>query len=190
MNKDPYDTRYDAPEEPAPERPEPLEEEARREQAFADERGDRSEGRRSDFEGPGPVYSPEAGGGPAERESFEPVDRPGDVLNDDVTVPGQRAREEAGADRPMTPEDAGAARRGAEGIDFEQRWSDIKAGFVEHPRESVEQADALVEEALTQLGTRRQSVVDRWKNADQDDTEQLRLALREYRAIFAQLVRK
>lgn len=189
MNRDPYDSQYDTPEEPTPKRREPFDEEDRGQEAFADERGAGPERRRSDFEGPGPVYSPDAGGTPAEHKSSETAGQPGDVLRDRVTVPGQRGVTEA--DRPEVARDRSEATgRSAEGIDFDQRWSDITAGFVDHPRDSVEQADALVQEALTNLGTRLQHVVDRWKNADQLDTEQLRLALQEYRAIFGQLIRK
>ncbi|WP_062355129.1 hypothetical protein [Herbidospora yilanensis] len=72
-------------------------------------------------------------------------------------------------------------------IDFDERWRDIKAAFVDDPRESVEKADALIDEAVSALAATRQSLVDQWKNSGTNDTEQLRLALREYRDLFDRL---
>ncbi|NAS21032.1 hypothetical protein GT755_04945 [Herbidospora sp. NEAU-GS84] len=72
-------------------------------------------------------------------------------------------------------------------IDFDERWRDIKAAFVDDPRESVEKADALIDEAVSALAAKRQSLVDQWKNSGTNDTEQLRLALREYRNLFDRL---
>ncbi|WP_062432481.1 hypothetical protein [Herbidospora daliensis] len=72
-------------------------------------------------------------------------------------------------------------------IDFDERWRDIKAAFVDDPRESVEKADALIDEAVSALANKRQSLVDQWKNSGTNDTEQLRLALREYRDLFDRL---
>jgi len=71
--------------------------------------------------------------------------------------------------------------------DFVQRWHEIKASFVDDPRKSVEMADALVEEAVNALTAIREALSDRWRNAEADDTEQLRLTLREYHALFDQL---
>ncbi|GIH50638.1 hypothetical protein SAMN05421833_12840 [Microbispora rosea] len=73
---------------------------------------------------------------------------------------------------------------------FDSRWREIKTGFVDDPRQSVEQADALVEEALSALTSRRQALLDQWKENEQGDTEALRLALHEYHALLAHLNRK
>ncbi|MGI5159295.1 hypothetical protein [Microbispora sp. CA-102843] len=70
------------------------------------------------------------------------------------------------------------------------RWREIKTGFVDDPRQSVEQADALVEEALSALTSRRQALLDQWKDNERGDTEALRLALHEYHALLAHLTRK
>ncbi|MFC4585686.1 hypothetical protein [Sphaerisporangium corydalis] len=105
----------------------------------------------------------------------EPVlatnDHHNDVLaTNDHDVPGTTTGEDAGS------------------IDYQQRWREVQAGFVDDPRDAVEQADQLVEEAVTALTTRRQALVDRWKNSDHGDTEQLRLALRDYRSLLQELV--
>ncbi|WP_066946951.1 hypothetical protein [Microtetraspora fusca] len=76
------------------------------------------------------------------------------------------------------------------GIDVERRWRDIKAAFVDDPRGSVEQADALVEEAVSAVTERRRRLTDHWKNPDIKDTEELRLALREYRTLLTRLTGK
>ncbi|WP_066361871.1 hypothetical protein [Herbidospora mongoliensis] len=81
--------------------------------------------------------------------------------------------------------DAGTSK--VDDIDFDERWRDIKAAFVDDPRESVEKADVLIDEALSALTSKRQSLVDQWKNSGSNDTEQLRLALREYRDLFDRL---
>ncbi|NJP29294.1 hypothetical protein OHB01_25505 [Microbispora hainanensis] len=73
---------------------------------------------------------------------------------------------------------------------FDSRWREIKTGFVDDPRHSVEQADALVEEALSALTSRRQELLDQWKDDERGDTEALRLALHEYHTLLAHLNRK
>lgn len=88
---------------------------------------------------------------------------------------------------PATAEGSGAGTA-AEPIDFQQRWREVQAGFVDDPRESVERADQLVDEAVAAITSRRQGLVDRWKNSDQGDTENLRLALRDYRSLLEDLV--
>ncbi|MEU8195050.1 hypothetical protein AB0C10_14860 [Microbispora amethystogenes] len=73
---------------------------------------------------------------------------------------------------------------------LEGRWREIKSGFVDDPRQSVEQADALVEEALSAFTSRREALLGQWKDNERGDTEALRLALHEYRTLLAQLTRK
>ncbi|GAA4598792.1 hypothetical protein GCM10023194_77240 [Planotetraspora phitsanulokensis] len=98
----------------------------------------------------------------------------------DVLVAGPAARERATVDDPEPVDD----------VDFERSWHEIKAGFVDDPRGSVEQADGLVEAAVAVYASRRQALLDQWKNSDQADTEALRLALREYHTLLAQLTGK
>ncbi|WP_214104335.1 hypothetical protein [Acrocarpospora catenulata] len=173
----PYDTRteYDPDqqvEQPVPESPEPLAEEARREDALVAGRA----------ETPG---SPEAETDP----DNEPLDNR-DALADphpdpahdilaaeaDTIIPEQRTPEQG-----YPPADAVPVE------DFEARWRDIKAGFVDDPRDSVAKADTMLDEAVSALAARRQALLDGWKNNDENDTEQLRLALREYHELFARL---
>ncbi|WP_327085615.1 hypothetical protein OIE66_25075 [Nonomuraea sp. NBC_01738] len=72
------------------------------------------------------------------------------------------------------------------------RWHDVQAGFVDDPREAVERADGLLEElvaAVTSgLSARTGELRDRWKDPGEQDTEQLRLALRDYRGMLERLL--
>ncbi|WP_061297783.1 hypothetical protein [Herbidospora cretacea] len=112
-----------------------------------------------------------------------------------AAVTSQEAADEAHRDPALADPDAesvAVAETSTEtgtvdDIDFDDRWRDIKAAFVDDPRESVEKADALIDEALSALTSTRQSLVDQWKNSGTNDTEQLRLALREYRNLFDRL---
>ncbi|MEQ4716046.1 hypothetical protein [Nonomuraea sp. B19D2] len=75
------------------------------------------------------------------------------------------------------------------------RWRDLQASFVDDPGEAVRRADGLVGEvveALTSsLTSRTDGLRDRWKDAkdaESADTEQLRLALRDYRSVLESLL--
>ncbi|MEU7985217.1 hypothetical protein AB0B56_10165 [Streptosporangium canum] len=109
------------------------------------------------------------------------ADRPGDVLDRDRT--GTHSDRPGLAHGPLFDQDAEQVRR---------RWQEVQASFVDDPRDSVERADSLVGEITTALRTaletRTAELQGRWKNGDQSDTEQLRTALRDYRAMLEQLL--
>ncbi|MDH2428463.1 hypothetical protein [Sphaerisporangium sp. TRM90804] len=92
-------------------------------------------------------------------------------------------------DHPATDAETSVTGAGEDSdVDFQQRWREVQAGFVDDPQDAVRQADQLVEEAVAALAKRRQALADRWKNGDEKDTEQLRLALRDYRSLLQELV--
>ncbi|NRQ36421.1 hypothetical protein HII36_31985 [Nonomuraea sp. NN258] len=72
------------------------------------------------------------------------------------------------------------------------RWRDVQASFVDDPGEAVTRADALVGEVVeaitSTLTTRTNALRDGWKGSEQADTEQLRLALRDYRNVLERLL--
>jgi len=72
------------------------------------------------------------------------------------------------------------------------RWRELQTAFVDDPEEAVQQADALVGEvvdALTSsLSSRTEELRERWKDSGGTDTEQLRLALRDYRVVLERLL--
>jgi len=68
-----------------------------------------------------------------------------------------------------------------------REWSDVLAMFVDDPRGSVAEASELVDEAINALITaargRQASLAASWQAQDAD-TEQLRIALRGYRTFW------
>lgn len=71
------------------------------------------------------------------------------------------------------------------------RWNEVQAGFVDRPRESVNDADQLVGELLDEVSrVFREQRADLEKNwdADQSGTEDLRQALFRYREFFDRLL--
>ncbi|MFB6753066.1 hypothetical protein ACFCX6_19300 [Streptomyces sp. NPDC056353] len=110
-----------------------------------------------------------------------------------ATAPSATATPQAppGADRPLLPP-ADSDRLG-------ERLHHALAGFVDAPRASVEEADRVLEEItarFTEAVThRRQTLRASWREpgegggAPSTDTEQLRLALRDYRELAGRLMR-
>jgi hypothetical protein len=71
-------------------------------------------------------------------------------------------------------------------------WQRIKAGFVDDPRDAVSQAAGAVDEAAQRLiaavRDRRRLIRETWDgDGADDDTENLRIALLRYQALFRQL---
>ena len=79
-----------------------------------------------------------------------------------------------------------------ESEDFRHRWNDIQTGFVDEPRQAVERADELVASAIKRLAeifaTERATLEEQWARGGDASTEDLRLALRRYRAFFDRLL--
>jgi hypothetical protein len=73
-----------------------------------------------------------------------------------------------------------------------ERWSDVQAGFVDDPRNAVQQAHGLVTELvddLVQTFTRERTTLEQqWSAGGDADTEQLRIALQRYRSFFNRLL--
>jgi len=112
----------------------------------------------------------------------------------EITGEEQRVdREERHADRPSSTADAAATLfPEKEANDFRTRWTDIQTGFVDEPRRSVEQADALVAEVIKRLANsfaeERSKLEGQWGRGDDVSTEDLRVALRRYRSFFDRLL--
>jgi hypothetical protein len=99
--------------------------------------------------------------------------------------PGGAYGSSANQDRaPLFPADQ------AEG--FRGRWTSIQSQFVDEPRSSVEQADALIAEVMKALATsfsdERQHLEQQWDQGDDVSTEDLRLGLKRYRSFFDRLL--
>jgi hypothetical protein len=72
-----------------------------------------------------------------------------------------------------------------------ERWRTVQLGFIDDPRAAAREADALVAEAASNvaqaLEAQRQRLAD-WQNAEGDDTERLRAAVRGYRDFLDRLL--
>ncbi|MEU6671489.1 hypothetical protein [Streptomyces sp. NPDC046727] len=109
-------------------------------------------------------------------------------------------REAAGSDSPgrdSWPTAAGAAAPGVPLLPREEteRWErlmrEAAGAFVEQPEAAVERADRAVEELaarFTEAVTRRRRTLRMSWEGTETDTEQLRLALRDYRALAGRLL--
>jgi hypothetical protein len=74
----------------------------------------------------------------------------------------------------------------------ERRWLDIQAKFVDEPRSSVEEANALVADLVDRLvsgfGEERSRLEAQWARGDDVTTEDLRVTLQRYRSFFGRLL--
>jgi len=116
---------------------------------------------------------------PAPPETEETQDEEADRLDSS----GERSHE-IDERRPLFDDDElGAYRR---------RWNDVQARFVDDPRGTVKDADALVNDVmqrLTQTFTdERSSLESQWSEGKDASTEDLRVAMQRYRSFFARLL--
>jgi hypothetical protein len=72
------------------------------------------------------------------------------------------------------------------------RWDDVQAGFVDDPKDCVQKADALVADVVQQLtdgfSDARSRLEAQWARGEEASTEDLRQALKRYRAFFERLL--
>lgn len=72
------------------------------------------------------------------------------------------------------------------------RWNEIQGKFVDEPRSSVQQADALVSEVVEKItemfSSEHSSLEGQWKEGNDVSTEDLRKALQHYRSFFNRMV--
>lgn len=123
----------------------------------------------------------------------------GDDVGAGATMPGgtgdQSERSDtAAAEREASRHDPGTAPllgpQEAEGL--RSRWQDIQQGFVDDPRNSVDAADRLVDEVMRLLAAtfagHKKGLEAQWLRGEEPDTEDLRIALRQYRSFFDRLL--
>jgi hypothetical protein len=76
--------------------------------------------------------------------------------------------------------------------EFNTRWTEVQAAFVDTPREAVERADELVAHAIKRLAesfsTERAKLEEQWSQNGDVSTEDLRIALQRYRSFFHRLL--
>jgi hypothetical protein len=75
---------------------------------------------------------------------------------------------------------------------MKSRWVEIQTGFVDNPRQSVQEADQLVAAAMQRLSESfaqtRSSLESQWTRGEDVQTEELRTALQHYRSFFERLL--
>ena len=76
--------------------------------------------------------------------------------------------------------------------DLRTRWDQIQTTFVDEPRTAVQQADELVKGAIQRLSEKfteaRENLDKQWEHGEEADTEELRVAFRNYRAFFQRIL--
>lgn len=76
--------------------------------------------------------------------------------------------------------------------EFRERWNQVQIGFVDDPRQAVQQADELVAQVMKRLAgsfAEQRSRLEASLGRDgQADTEDMRMALRGYRSFFQRLL--
>jgi hypothetical protein len=96
--------------------------------------------------------------------------------------PAERAEPTTGGDLFADDELAG----------LRARWDNVQAGFVDDPRECVHKADSLVSDVVEQLtsgfAAARARLEEQWGRGEQASTEDLRVALTQYREFFQRLL--
>ncbi|MFI5638826.1 hypothetical protein ACIA8H_15545 [Streptomyces goshikiensis] len=104
--------------------------------------------------------------------------------------PGRATTERGTADAPAADEEPLLGTSDAEG--YRKAWSEIQGRFVDDPQEAVRSADALVAEVMQTLArtfsARKQGLEGQWGQGGQVATEELRLALQQYRSFFNRLL--
>jgi len=75
---------------------------------------------------------------------------------------------------------------------FRTRWNEIQGQFVDEPRSTVQQADALVSDVIGQITQKltdeHSAVKGQWNQDNDASTEELRKALQRYRSFYNRLV--
>jgi hypothetical protein len=118
-------------------------------------------------------------------------------------APRERQRDERAADPAATPSPDGPRLVDADAdlllfadedaAAYRTRWSAVQTSFVDEPRKAVAEADSLVAEVMKRLAegfaTERRTLEAQWDRQDRISTEDLRLALRRYRAFFERLLK-
>jgi hypothetical protein len=121
-----------------------------------------------------------------------------DIANTATGRDRQQDLDKPGNDKPGNPQ-PGAAEQYSTPLlsrdfseDMRSRWETIQTGFVDDPRTSVQEADELVAMAIKKLAEsfadERAKLEQEWSKGNDVSTENLRQALRRYRAFFHRLL--
>src|SRR5215213_4421322 len=131
----------------------------------------------------------------------EPVEERANETRDESRTDELRAEEtQARTDETRTPDttadvasdDTPRLLSSDDNGEFQRRWETIQTGFVDEPRQTVEQADELVAHVMKRLAegfaSERERLEGQWGRGEDVSTEDLRIALQRYRAFFQRLL--
>jgi hypothetical protein len=153
-----------------------------------------------------PLNTDDLAGAQSADQPTEPLgdtEQPGETGRPDLSVVQGGEQATQSGERPVadteaeSPEAAGAGAGQSllpseQTDEFQLRWRDIQASFVDQPRESVEQADLLVADLLQRLAAgfadERKRLEGQWDRGGDVSTEDLRVALTRYRSFFDRLL--
>ncbi|MFG2720640.1 hypothetical protein ACGFW5_20410 [Streptomyces sp. NPDC048416] len=134
---------------------------------------EQSEGEEPGFPDAPPAYPGEA--------TADPDDRRDDA--EQASTDGQSGSGTAEENEPLL---------GAEQEEFRARWQRIQSQFVDDPKDSVNAADQLVAETMQALATtfsaHKRDLEAQWHRGEEVPTEDLRVALQQYRSFFNRLL--
>ena len=75
---------------------------------------------------------------------------------------------------------------------YRSRWQTVQVRFVDDPRDTVKEADALVAELMQRLAQtfseERSNLEGQWERGTDVSTEDLRVAMQRYRSFFDRLL--
>ncbi|XVV05700.1 hypothetical protein ACQPW3_10030 [Actinosynnema sp. CA-248983] len=95
-------------------------------------------------------------------------------------------------EQPTDRSDSEPLFASAEADGYRDEWRALQGDFVDDPRDAVRRADELVAQVVQSLATtfadHKRSLEGQWQQGEQVDTEELRMALRRYRAFFDRLL--
>ena len=80
----------------------------------------------------------------------------------------------------------------AEADGFLERWREVQTRFVDDPQGAVRDGDSLVAELMQSLARRfsqhKHDLEEQWQSGAEPGTEELRVALQQYRSFFHRLL--
>ncbi len=138
---------------------------------------------------PTPEIAPD--GQRADRRDSEPTLTTASLAKAAQAAPAEPAR--SFADPGSRDAEAAAPLfAGEETVRMRTEWDAIQASFVDEPRQAVEQADRLVATAIRRLAEifaeEKAGLEGQWDRGGDVSTEDLRQALRRYRAFFGRVL--
>src|SRR5262245_7549357 len=115
-------------------------------------------------------------------EDAEQAKEEEETASEDETTPAAAAGGTTNGTAPSKDDDRVERYTDADLEGYRRRWDALLAGFVDDPRASVEQADALIGELVDRVSQRREQLRDELgRQDDRGQTEAMRLAIHRYR---------